>query len=72
MQEAMENENSKLRDIHNKKRKIFLDDIQRQLEDKERQRAQVKNIGEQEDEAVRRKMLIDEEDYRNKVFKKKE
>ncbi len=29
MQEAMENENSKLRDIHNKKRKIFLDDIQR-------------------------------------------
>jgi len=25
----MENENSKLRDIHNKKRKIFLDDIQR-------------------------------------------
>lgn len=49
----MENENSKLKDIHNKKRKIFLDDIQRQLEDKEKQRIQIKNIGDQEDEAVR-------------------
>lgn len=72
MQDALEHENAKLRDIHNKKRKLFLDDIQRQLEDKERQREHIRNMGEQEDENIKRKMQMDEDDYRNKMFRKKE
>lgn len=72
MQDALEHENAKLRDIHNKKRKLFLDDIQRQLEDKERQREHIRNMGDQEDENIKRKMQMDEDDYRNKMFRKKE
>lgn len=52
MREALEEENDKLRQISNKKRKLFLDDVQRQLEDKQRVHQRNRELSEMEDEAL--------------------
>lgn len=72
MRMALEQENEKLRDIQGKKRKLFLDDIQRQLEDKERQKQYQQDINNAEDNNVKRKQQMEEDDYREKMFKKKQ
>ena len=71
MHENLIRENERLRDLNNQKRKIFLDDIQRQLEEKEKHRIMRKGLDDMEDENVRRKKEMEEDDYRQKMFKKK-
>lgn len=72
MREALEEENRKLMEINGKKRKLFLDDVQRQLEDKERVKQRNRDLSEMEDEALRKKAMNEEDDYRDKMFKKKQ
>lgn len=59
-------------DVNNQKRKLFLDDVQRQLEDKERVKNRNRELSEQEDDALKRKAQNEEADYRDKMFQKKQ
>lgn len=55
MREDLERENNQLIDINNQKRKLFLDDVQRQLEDKERVKNRNRELSEIEDLDLKRK-----------------
>lgn len=72
MREDLEMQNQRLYDINNQKRKLFLDDVQRQLEDRERVKQRNRELSEMEDDALKRKAQTEEADYRNKLFKKKQ
>ena len=72
MREALELEHDRLKDLNNQKRKLFLDDVQRQLEDKEKIKNRNRELSEIEDEGLNRKAQNEEADYRNKMFQKKQ
>ena len=71
LQDLIKNEEDRKKTLNAKKRKIFLDELQKQLEDKDFAKKREKDLHEKEVDDVKKKLEHDNNIYMENMFKKK-